>query len=256
MKKRFLILGCPRSGTSMLAGMFADIGFYCGENLLRPTISNPRGYYESADINSINNKLILHGIRWRRLDRLRKYFAPTTQKDRRAFAFCGVKSFKSHRRVPEVLSERMRFFAGREAFCYKDPRFSLTLPFWKDFLPDDCRFLVVFRSPEKTIYSYKKNAADAYNPPLALTDLELERAYSRNYQRLLAQRGENWMFIHYDQVLGGSGLKKLESFCGFQFRWRNLDESLRRSTDDRYTLNLEEPKLVYGKLCERAGFPA
>jgi RNA-directed DNA polymerase len=51
-----LILGCGRSGTSMVAGTLASGPWYLGDNYIRPRVSNPKGFFE----DSLVNKLLHH----------------------------------------------------------------------------------------------------------------------------------------------------------------------------------------------------
>jgi hypothetical protein len=63
MNKRVVVIGCPRSGTSLLAQLIAKAGFNIDGNgtkqLMKPNPSyNPDGYYERIDIVKTNDRLI------------------------------------------------------------------------------------------------------------------------------------------------------------------------------------------------------
>ena len=52
-------IGCGRSGTSMLAGILHQNGWSLGEDLyIEPSDSNPKGFFEDRDVNSINEELL------------------------------------------------------------------------------------------------------------------------------------------------------------------------------------------------------
>jgi hypothetical protein len=48
-----IVLGSGRSGTSMATGLFSQAGYFMGDNLYKPTVANPKGFFENEDINSI-----------------------------------------------------------------------------------------------------------------------------------------------------------------------------------------------------------
>ena len=52
------VLGCGRSGTSLVAGLFRNAGFHMGDNLYRPRPSNPKGFFEDVAVNGLNDDLI------------------------------------------------------------------------------------------------------------------------------------------------------------------------------------------------------
>ena len=67
-------MGSSRSGTSLTASLFRNSGYFYGNELLPPSVSNPKGYYEDRDINLLNNQLIDMVLNWPTLNRLRKRF--------------------------------------------------------------------------------------------------------------------------------------------------------------------------------------
>ena len=57
------ILGMHRSGTSAVAGFLAKAGFFAGEedDLLPAAEDNPKGFFERADVNALNDDLLANG---------------------------------------------------------------------------------------------------------------------------------------------------------------------------------------------------
>src|SRR4051812_23204486 len=53
-----IILGSGRSGTSMVAGTLRQCGYYMGPDLLNPGLSNPKGFFESREINELNEDIL------------------------------------------------------------------------------------------------------------------------------------------------------------------------------------------------------
>ena len=55
-----VILGMHRSGTSAVAGFLAKAGFFAGEaaDLLEAAEDNPKGFFERADVNALNDNFL------------------------------------------------------------------------------------------------------------------------------------------------------------------------------------------------------
>ncbi len=55
-----VILGMHRSGTSAVAGFLAKAGFFAGEDadLLAAAEDNPKGFFERADVNALNDNFL------------------------------------------------------------------------------------------------------------------------------------------------------------------------------------------------------
>ena len=62
-----VIIGMHRSGTSMIAGVLAELGYHVGyeDELIGKGEENPMGFFERKDFRNINDK-ILHenGFDW------------------------------------------------------------------------------------------------------------------------------------------------------------------------------------------------
>ena len=55
--KNSIVLGCGRSGTSLLAGAIARAGAFVGEDPYPARDANPMGFFESADVNGVMTAL-------------------------------------------------------------------------------------------------------------------------------------------------------------------------------------------------------
>jgi hypothetical protein len=210
--RNLLILGSGRSGTSMTAALFAETGAWQGESSYRPRAANPFGFYEDAEINRLNDELIVRMLAggWRRL---LWELGPRLHRDPRALWLAAPRRLRRVEAAPEQ-AERMRKHAGRTPFCLKDPRFGLTLPAWRPHLPAGTRFVVVFRHPDVTVDSMLREARESYAPPLPLDAHFAYLSWRRMYRRLLrhARQGE-WFFASYDQLASGEALPALEAFA-------------------------------------------
>src|SRR2546421_13071045 len=62
-----VVLGPSRSGTSAVAGMFVEAGFFAGrdEDILPATADNPRGHHENVGVLRSNERVLSQlGGRW------------------------------------------------------------------------------------------------------------------------------------------------------------------------------------------------
>ncbi|GAH52067.1 unnamed protein product, partial [marine sediment metagenome] len=54
---KVIIIGAPRSGTSMVAGLLYKCGLYMGKKLKPGKPANPKGFFENYEFASINRCL-------------------------------------------------------------------------------------------------------------------------------------------------------------------------------------------------------
>jgi hypothetical protein len=58
MDKTFFILCDARSGSSLLGGVLSKLGVNMGDNLKEGSLTNPKGYYEDRDLQSLAANLL------------------------------------------------------------------------------------------------------------------------------------------------------------------------------------------------------
>ena len=217
----------------MLAGAIAGAGYFCGDDLIKAREANPKGFYEDRDVNRINERLLDPAILNRPGPPYRKGTDPITFGGQRWLAQLPVGTTVD---LPDELRPEIERLCSRRPFCFKDPRFAYTLDAWRRCVDDEAVNLCVFREPGRTAASILVEAAQPY-----LADLALERSaalavWQLMYDHILAtrpSRGE-WVFVHYDQVLDGSGLDRVEAALGTAVDRSFADPALKRSagTDD------------------------
>jgi len=249
MMSNALIMGSGRSGTSMVAGALSGAGYYMGENLMRPTPSNPKGYFESAEIEAINEELLAPVAPRRHGGLFRGFFRHRAGNYQRWLAQVPV---GTRIPCPDALAARMRLAVARQPFCLKDPRFCYTLPAWRP-LPDTV-FVCVFREPAATATSILKNVRDeAYLQNLRLSFRQAVKVWTLMYRHILdVHRHEGrWLFVHYNQVVRGDGLERLESFLGAKVDPAFPDKKLSSSIADQPVDSAA--RTTYHELCELAG---
>ncbi len=245
-----LILGCGRSGTSMLAGSLFGAGYYMGNKLYRARTANPKGFFESFQINRINERLL-------------KSLAPS--RSTHLFMRVWRAGYPSERWLAEVpvgtpirmptprLVRRIRRHLNRLPFALKDPRFCYTLPAWRPHLPRDTVFLCIFREPGRTVASILKECAALY-PDIRLTENEVYSIWLAMYGHILHHHRHigNWLFVHYNQMLDGSAYPRIEAHLGTHINRHFADRRLQHAAPHRApprTLN------TYRSLCSLAHYP-
>jgi len=116
----------------MVAGLLRRAGLYLGEepDMVAPDRGNPDGYFENSKFRDFNEELLarLGGT----------YFHPPDL----APGWVEATAAALGGEAEAVL----RGFAGREPWGWKDPRNSLTLPFWSSLI-GDVRTVICLRPP-------------------------------------------------------------------------------------------------------------
>ncbi len=129
------VLGMHRSGTSCLAGCLEHAGVFLGD-VVNHSPHNRKGNKESKSLRAINEDLLaLNGGSWDHV--------PTTLTWN-----AGLQA----RRDAHIANFRVIPLWG-----FKDPRCVLTLPFWREALPE-MRFVATFRHPAAVVRSLSKRS--------------------------------------------------------------------------------------------------
>lgn len=250
-----LILGSGRSGTSMIAGVLSQAGYFMGTSLYPGDEGNPKGYFEDREINAINEELLAQVVPARPLGIVGDLFfrsRPAHWQRWLARIPVGVSI-----PCPSHLVKRITALTMRQPFCFKDPRFCYTLSVWRPFV-EDAVFICVFRHPGATATSILRECRR--DPSLHSLSMDFEKAlqvWELMYNHVLEihyPQGGEWLFVHYEQLLNGSAFSKLEKTLGVTIDRDFVDPNLRRSpaveTIPQSTLSL------YQRLCELAEYGA
>lgn len=235
----------------MVAGVLAKSGYFMGDRLYPARESNPKGFFEDREINRINEALLAQ-VSPRRPPLLGRWFfrdRPVSGQRWLARIPLGVPVTST----PEII-DRIQRVTSKEPFCFKDPRFSYTLSAWRAFLKN-VGFICVFRDPASTAQSILKECKDS--PVLHSLAIDFSQAletWTLMYQHILdvhRHKGD-WLFLHYNQVLTGEGIDRLEQLTGAKADRSFPDATLRRSVSERPAP--ASAQTVYGQLCELARY--
>ncbi|MDP9035238.1 MAG: sulfotransferase [Myxococcota bacterium] len=225
------VMGCGRSGTSLVTSLFKTKEYWTGEQSYRPRSSNPRGFFEDASVNQVNESILRRheaaidneappptgslalrdGQRW--LARI--------PLDRRVVASRPDKA-----RIAEITKNR--------PFCLKDPRFCYTIENWKRDDRDQ-RFVCVFRHPSIVVSSILEECRTA--PYLKDFSISVDQSFELwrlTYSHILQRHRKTgkWHFVFYDELFENHALSRLEAFVGCELDRSAPDVSLNRSRAD------------------------
>ena len=155
------IAGAHRSGTSLLTRLLQHCGLYLGREseMMPPGQDNPDGFWENLRFVALNDELLsATGAAWD----LPPCEGETFQGDQLAAARAKANLLIAH------ISER-------PTWGWKDPRNSLTLPFWRTLLPL-MKTIIIVRNPLEVAYSMYKRNGTSYALGLRLWEIYNRRA--------------------------------------------------------------------------------
>jgi hypothetical protein len=134
--------GMHRSGTSMVTNLLRLCGLHLGAetDMLPPAIDNPEGYWESVKFRELNDEILtaLGG----------KYDAPPRPPK-------GWEEREELGPLREKAEAILRELATDGHWGWKDPRNSLTLPFWLSLLPQ-MKVIICVRNPLEVALSERR----------------------------------------------------------------------------------------------------
>lgn len=135
-----IIVGCMRNGTSLVTQILNKAGMYVGEHsdLDWRGTRDPEGIYENLDFVRLNNRVLnVIGSDWIQVDKISK----ATYLDWTLF-FESIPARLLLQQAQDLLTG-LREKSPNSLYGWKDPRNSLTLPFW---------FRLTYDEPVKVIW--------------------------------------------------------------------------------------------------------
>ena len=199
------ITGMHRSGTSLVAHLLVRSGLYLGEEteLLPASVDNLEGYWEHRSFVQLNDEILqMLGSAW-------DLPAPVVSE-----GWPYEVRFNSLRVRAEIMLEKFR---KHEPWGWKDPRTSLTLPFWQSLdgirLPfwsgegEKLKVVVCLRDPLEVFHSLRDRT---FTPSSAGIDLWL----TYNERILESTSPADRIITHYDAYFSDA-LAELERVLDF-----------------------------------------
>jgi hypothetical protein len=236
-----VVVGCGRSGTSLVAGLLDGAGYRVGERLLAADEGNPRGHFEDREVNRVNEDLLApHAAK----AASEGYSRPLRHGERWLAAFPDGIDVRPAAGLEAAIAE----LVPPSPFCLKDPRFCHTLPAWRPALGDPL-FVCVFRHPLATARSIARDVRYGdLKVDLGAALAVWESAYAHVLDR--HARDGDWLFVHYEQLLDGSGVRRLRERLGADLDQGFVQRSLSRASAAG---EAEAPlEALYARLCAAA----
>jgi GT2 family glycosyltransferase/glycosyltransferase involved in cell wall biosynthesis len=188
------IAGAHRSGTSMVTRLLHCCGLKLGpkSELMPPQADNPEGFWEHLGFVALNDQLLSElGGAWD--------LPPKANED-----------FITARLDPLRLKARLLIekFDSTSVWGWKDPRNSLTLPFWRQVLPR-LKTIVVVRNPLEVAHSMKERNGTSYSFGLRLWEIYNRRVIEET-------NGKERLIAHYDDFFQDPELelRRITDFIG------------------------------------------
>jgi hypothetical protein len=225
----------------MVAGSLAAAGYYMGDGLYPPRGSNPKGFFEGPQINGINESLLAPAV-------------PTEQGLKYGQRWLAELAAGSRLVPTQEVDSAIRSMVEREPYCFKDPRFSYTLPVWALYLRNT-KCICVFRDPGATAVSIVRECADAaYLSNVRMTYSRALSIWTSIYKSVISLQvlPVDWIFLHYYQIVNGEGLEKIARGLDAPVDNTFPDASLNRSRSDCSVPR--EALSIYGELCRLADY--
>jgi GT2 family glycosyltransferase/glycosyltransferase involved in cell wall biosynthesis len=160
----------------MLTRLLHGCGLYLGpkHDLMPAQADNPDGFWEHLGFVALNDELLSQlGGAW-----------DLPPKSDENFAHAQLDPLRMKARL---LVER---FNSADLWGWKDPRNSLTLPFWQNLLPG-MKTLIMVRNPLEVAYSMKERNGTSYSFGLRLWEI-----YNRRVMQTASEA--NRLVTHYD----------------------------------------------------------
>lgn len=242
MSQVVFITGMHRSGTSMIARLLNLCGVYLGpeNDLLPPQPENLEGYWENRQFMLLNDEL---------LSKLSGGWDYPPQVDP------GWEKSSKFSHIRFKASELIQQFSDHKHWGWKDPRNSLTLPFWKELIPS-MKVVICVRNPLEVANSLL--ARNYFSHALAFN-----LWFEFNQRNLLYSDPNNRIITHYDSYFHDpySELTRILKFLELEVSERHFTESLdtvylqlRHNQSTLLDLMSEAPQKVidlYQKMCDQ-----
>ena len=204
-----MVVGCHRSGTSLLAGLLHHSGIDFGKRRFKPKPNkgNPRGYYEDVYFRNINDDIL----------KFNRYDVKSWE--------TNIPSIKANKSLRKQISG---ILAKRRAS--KDPRYCLTWHIWQKHLPKDTTVYYIYRHPVAVARSLRKRNSISIEQALEIWNVYNSRALGItdhfdtvvvSYEDLLAQGSVKTIGIEDSKNLidpklnrnGTLGTVEIPDFC-------------------------------------------
>lgn len=215
-QRAICVLGAGRSGTSLTTGILQLLGVYLGSEheLFDADRDNATGYWENRRIARLNHRIL-------------KVLGGSNLKPPRLLPG-WEESAKLARERDDARVVIDEAFGGRPLWGWKDPKTSLTLPFWHQLVPE-VRHVICLRNPLSAVASAEAFAAQRQisvrrERLLALWQLYIASAVANT-------AGSARIFVFYEDYFEDSQ-SVVRRLAGFVGREPQVDTEVERKVED------------------------
>lgn len=145
MPRNVIIVGPPRSGTSLASNIFARQNFFSGKPVIGGDDYNPFGYFEAEDIIEANVGVFqaagfAHHNTWK--------FDPISDSQIERIGELAAR---------DEDQQLLQSWNQHSPWMWKDPRFSITLKYWARIIDwDEVGVILTIRNPEDVYWSFRR----------------------------------------------------------------------------------------------------
>jgi len=236
-----VILGAPRSGLRLLAGVLSHSERVQGPVLVSQNAETPATSFEPNDAYRINEAIIGGSLPRR----------PTLAAGEHWLAASPMAELQI---TPEIAFSIARATQSRP-LCLIDPRFSHTLPAWKKHLEGAVR-VCLFRDPVSTAESIVEMCEQNKRyRHLSIDFQKATRIWMAAYEKVIgsSRHQEEWLFLHVDQLFTRRGLDRLQTTTMRPVQRGLTQWRMMRSWPSRPIPN--RARKLFEELCTLAEFP-
>jgi len=197
----FLIAGCHRSGSSLIANIVNHCGIYMGDDLMEPDNANPDGFYEDWDFVKLNNKLLS--------------------------ASEGSWNIKPKLDITKTIfdSEMIEYIKEnkKDIWALKDNRLAYTFPAWEPYL-ENIHWIVAQRHKQAIVNSLFNTHSGLFSEELR-TDEYFKQLYNEHYDNLKKFSNKYpTLIISYERLFKNpkKEIKRILEFIGIKRSLKDL----------------------------------
>jgi len=206
MNKNIVILGCPRSGTSLTAQLVKTAGYDAdgkgSKQLMKPNPKfNPDGYFERIDIVKLNDALLNY------IKEGSNFLNPPTLEQ-------AITTSYPNKLMKEVINN----LSSYSGWFIKDSRLSFTLHFYKNYL-SNLHIIKCYRDKDQVKKSMENHygnlfSEDVTHGPHHVSKVNFNHYYNNIYNFIHFQaKTLPSIDVHYKDLINGK-VKNIENFIG------------------------------------------
>jgi hypothetical protein len=208
--------------------MFGAPSHHHADDLYKPQVSNPKGFFEAGHINDLNESMML-------MSSMSHLGADATR--------TLLQGFEPHQlwlaRFPDAMpaawnDQHRREIAkavAKTPFVLKDPRMAVTAPAWLEAAPD-ALLLSIHRPADITAESILKECRVAtYLLDFRISMHDAFDVWRQAYRRAvrLYREGRDVLFMRYDDLFDAARLERLEQHVRAPLKREFADRQLNRT---------------------------